>query len=254
MVISLRISELAERSGVPATTLRFYETAGLLPAERTAAGYRVYTDESVDRLQFIASAKHLGLPLEEIAELLAVWQAGSCSDVRADLRPRVAARIADAEDRLTELRAVTDLLHRALEHLDALPDRAERCDPECGFLNPAGPHAHPLTPVTLSRRPPMAPAERWQQAPVACSLTGDGMSERAALWAGLLDSAVREQVPDGLRLTLPASRASAVAGLALSEHQCCPFFDFQIHLDGAVMTLQVRAPVKASAMLAELFS
>ncbi|WP_235032650.1 MerR family transcriptional regulator [Actinacidiphila yanglinensis] len=35
-----RISQLAERCGVPATTLRFYEDTGLLPAERTASGYR----------------------------------------------------------------------------------------------------------------------------------------------------------------------------------------------------------------------
>ncbi|WP_416316268.1 MerR family DNA-binding transcriptional regulator [Streptomyces sp. S584] len=36
----MRISQLAERSGVPATTLRFYEGVGLLPADRTPAGYR----------------------------------------------------------------------------------------------------------------------------------------------------------------------------------------------------------------------
>ena len=75
---SLRI-QFAERSGVPASTLRFYETTGLLPAERSAAGYRIYSGDSVERLQFIAAAKHLGLPLEEIAELLGVWQSGACS-------------------------------------------------------------------------------------------------------------------------------------------------------------------------------
>ncbi|WP_345128150.1 MerR family transcriptional regulator, partial [Streptomyces chiangmaiensis] len=41
-----RISQLAEHSGVPASTLRFYETAGLLPAERTASGYRVYGEDA----------------------------------------------------------------------------------------------------------------------------------------------------------------------------------------------------------------
>lgn len=38
---SYRISQLAERSGVPATALRFHEDTGLLPADRTPAGYRV---------------------------------------------------------------------------------------------------------------------------------------------------------------------------------------------------------------------
>jgi DNA-binding transcriptional MerR regulator len=67
---TMRISQLAERTGVPATTLRFYETAGLLPAERTRSGYRVYGEEAVERLAFIGAAEGLGLPLEEIAELL----------------------------------------------------------------------------------------------------------------------------------------------------------------------------------------
>ncbi|WP_406693273.1 MerR family transcriptional regulator [Saccharopolyspora sp. ID03-671] len=73
----MRISQLAERTGTPATTLRFYETSGLLPAERTPAGYRIYGEDAVDRLAFIDAAKHLGLPLEEIAELLRVWESGA---------------------------------------------------------------------------------------------------------------------------------------------------------------------------------
>ncbi|MFD4918137.1 MerR family transcriptional regulator [Streptomyces virginiae] len=57
---ALRISQLAERSGVPASTLRFYETAGLLPAERTPSGYRRYGE----RLGSISSAKCSELPPE----------------------------------------------------------------------------------------------------------------------------------------------------------------------------------------------
>lgn len=77
-----RISQLAERSGVPATTLRFYEDAGLLEAGRTPAGYRVYGEDAVERLGFISSAKLLGLALEEIRELLEVREQGVCAAVR----------------------------------------------------------------------------------------------------------------------------------------------------------------------------
>lgn len=56
----LLISQLAERAGVPATTLRFYESAGLLPAGRTPGGYRVYGEDAVERLAFITAAKRLG--------------------------------------------------------------------------------------------------------------------------------------------------------------------------------------------------
>ncbi|WP_405801709.1 MerR family transcriptional regulator [Streptomyces sp. NBC_01506] len=66
----MRISQFAERCGVPATTLCFCEGAGLLLADRTPSGYRTFGEEAVERLAFIGAAKHLGLPLEEIGELL----------------------------------------------------------------------------------------------------------------------------------------------------------------------------------------
>ena len=63
----LRISEVSERTGFSGPTLRYYEQIGLLPApERTGAGYRVYGDRDVARLDFIARAKRLGCSLDEI--------------------------------------------------------------------------------------------------------------------------------------------------------------------------------------------
>ncbi|MCO5997815.1 MerR family transcriptional regulator [Actinoallomurus rhizosphaericola] len=256
----MRISQLAERSGVPATTLRFYETAGLLPADRTPAGYRVYGQDAIERLSFIDAAKHLGLPLEEIAGLLAVWESGACADVKAGLRPRVAARLAEAERRIAELTAFTGTLHRALAHLDALPDRAGRCDPGCGFLGPAAPTAPPPSepfprPAPEEERPPRpeAEAEHWRGAPVACSLTGPEVTERAAHWQRVLTGAEHEPIDDGVRLTLPAEHAAELAALAAEEQRCCPFFDFRLHLNGAVAHLEVRAPADGAALLTDLF-
>ena len=75
----LRISQLAERTGFPATTLRYYETLGLLgPVARQANGYRAYGPDAIARLQFVDRAKRLGVPLEEIAELVEVWSGGEC--------------------------------------------------------------------------------------------------------------------------------------------------------------------------------
>ncbi|MFJ8313464.1 MULTISPECIES: MerR family transcriptional regulator [unclassified Streptomyces] len=251
---TLRISQLAARTGVPTTTLRFYETAGLLPAERTASGYRIYGEDAVDRLAFIDAAKHLGLPLEEVAELLAVWESGACAEVKADLRPRVAGQITNAEQRITELTAFTASLHRALKHLDALPDRTVPCDPACGFLAPAA-SSRTTVPVTLSPRRTAAEseAERWRTASVTCSLSPDDIGERTVQWQQLVDGAVRQTIPDGLRLTLPATRAGDIATLASSEQQCCPFFNFRLHLDGPVLHLEVRAPADRAALLADLF-
>ncbi|MFE1932699.1 hypothetical protein ACFW95_20510 [Streptomyces sp. NPDC059474] len=65
--------------------------------------------------------------------------------------------------------------------------------------------------------------------------------------------AERTPVPGGLRLTLPADRTAIVAVLAAAEQQCCPFFDFRLHLDGRVLHLEVRAPADAADLFAELF-
>jgi DNA-binding transcriptional MerR regulator len=124
-VTSLRISELATRTGVPATTLRFYETAGLLPADHTAAGYRVYGQDAVQRLAFISSAKVLGLPLEEIRDLLGVWEQGVCAAVRERMLPLVAERIADADRRQAELAAFSTRLAEVHEQLSTPPRRAD---------------------------------------------------------------------------------------------------------------------------------
>ncbi|MFF4857830.1 MerR family transcriptional regulator [Streptomyces rubiginosohelvolus] len=263
---SMRISQLAERSGVPATTLRFYESAGLLSADRTPAGYRMYGEDAVDRLAFIGAAKHLGLALEEIGELVGVWEAGACRDVKADLRPRISARLAEAEARAAELAAFTASLRGALAHLDALPDRAGRCDPECGFLAPGsstsgsapvsgGAHGGRPVDVVLSpgQRAAGEEAERWRSAPVACSLGGDGLHERTARWREAVAGATRVAVPEGLRLTLPVDRVTRIAELAAAEQECCPFFDFRLHLDGPHLHLEVRAPADGGALLADLF-
>ncbi|EWS95282.1 MerR family transcriptional regulator [Streptomyces filamentosus] len=265
---SMRISQLAERSGVPATTLRFYESAGLLSADRTPAGYRMYGEDAVDRLAFIGAAKHLGLALEEIGELVGVWEAGACRDVKADLRPGISARLAEAESRAVELAAFTASLRGALAHLDALPDRAGRCDPECGFLAPgAGTPAPGPAPVSggsrggqpvdvvLSpgRRAAREEAERWRSAPVACSLSGDGLRERTARWHEAVAGATRTDVPEGLRLTLPVDRVARIAELAAAEQACCPFFGFRLHLDGPYLHLEVRAPADGGALLTDLF-
>ncbi len=236
----MRISQLAQRTGVPATTLRFYETAGLLPAERTAAGYRVYGEDAIERLGFIGSAKHLGLALEEISELLSVWTSGPCQDVKADLRPRLVARIVGAQDRAAELAAFTTRLQDALERLDALPDRLHRCDAQCLLTRVEKP---------ISREP-----DRWRTAPVACSLDGAEAKDRAPRWHELLAGAVREVIEDGVRLRLPTQRAGQIAALAAEEQQCCPFFDFRLHLDGPMLALEVRAPASGADLLKELFT
>ncbi|WP_239517700.1 hypothetical protein [Streptomyces sp. ICC1] len=69
----------------------------------------------------------------------------------------------------------------------------------------------------------------------------------------MVEGAVGTAVPDGLRFTLPAERTASVAALAAAEQQCCPFFDFRLHLDGKVLHLEVRASADGTILLTELF-
>ncbi|MCX5346089.1 hypothetical protein [Streptomyces atratus] len=107
--------------------------------------------------------------------------------------------------------------------------------------------------LSPSRQAAEQDTERWRTAPVACSLTGDGLSERTAQWHEAISGAVRTAIPDGLRLTLPAARTTAVAALAADEQQCCPFFDFRLNLDGQELHLEVRAPADGAGLLTDLF-
>jgi MerR family copper efflux transcriptional regulator len=99
----MSISQLSGRSGLPATTLRDYEQVRLLPTRRTASGYRIYDQHSTERLGFISAPKRLGLPLAEIHDLLAVWEADPCRSVKAELRAGLDGRIAETSTGLAEL-------------------------------------------------------------------------------------------------------------------------------------------------------
>lgn len=259
----MRISQLAERSGVPVTTLRFYEQAGLVPAERSAAGYRLYGHDAVERLGFIGAAKHLGLPLEEISELLGVWERGACAQVKADLRPRLAARLDQAEVRRAEVEAFIAELQQALTHLDALPDRAERCDPHCGFLTqrPAtgGPAAdlpwpQPAAPQSYPPQPAQPQTERHEDVPVACSLQPGEFHERAHRWQEVLADGQRRAIDQGVAVSVPAARAGELAALCVAEQECCPFFDFVLRLEGPMASLEVRAPADARTLVEQLMT
>jgi DNA-binding transcriptional MerR regulator len=65
-----RTREFAERAGITVKTLRHYGRLGLLKPVRSGAGYRMYTDRDLERLEQILALKFLGLPLKEIAAAL----------------------------------------------------------------------------------------------------------------------------------------------------------------------------------------
>jgi MerR family redox-sensitive transcriptional activator SoxR len=66
---ALLIGELAERAGIAASAVRYYESIGVLPEPYRVSGRRRYGDDTLKRLEFIAAAQRAGFTLREIAEL-----------------------------------------------------------------------------------------------------------------------------------------------------------------------------------------
>jgi DNA-binding transcriptional MerR regulator len=129
----MRIGELANTTGTTPKTLRFYEDVGLLtPAGRTAAGYRTFTADAVDRLNFIRRGRSAGLTLAQIREVLELRDAGAtpCRHVQ-DL---LDARLTDLDRQIAELQALRETV--AHLHEDASTADPDACRPQdiCRYL------------------------------------------------------------------------------------------------------------------------
>ena len=128
------IGETAERSGFSASALRYYEGIGLVePSTRTDAGYRLYDDESLARLSFISRAKQLGCTLEEITDLVGIWNGERCGPVQRRFHDLVTDKLAAAERQIAELTALTDQLRHTAGML-AGPATDGPCNAECACM------------------------------------------------------------------------------------------------------------------------
>ncbi|MBN8579257.1 MAG: MerR family transcriptional regulator [Anaerolineae bacterium] len=69
----MKIQEFSQQTGLPAKTIRYYESIGMLrPPQRLPNGYRQYNEQDLERARFVAGARSLELSLDEILELLAM--------------------------------------------------------------------------------------------------------------------------------------------------------------------------------------
>lgn len=102
----LTIGELAERSGVASSALRYYEAEGLISSTRTTGNQRRYQRSTLRRVSFIRSAQRVGLSLEEITAALATLPGGRTPTPAdwARLSHQWRERINEQIDRLERLR------------------------------------------------------------------------------------------------------------------------------------------------------
>lgn len=119
----MNIGDAAKRSGVPAKTIRYYESIGLIPAaDRTDSGYRDYGGKDVEALKFIAQARSLGFSVKEVGDLLQLWRdQGRAS---ADVKRIAAGHVAAVERKIEELQAIRRTLLGLMEACagDGRPD------------------------------------------------------------------------------------------------------------------------------------
>ena len=119
----MNIGEAAKASGVSAKMIRHYESVGLFPqAARTDAGYRQYTDSEIGTLRFIRQSRDLGFSIEQIRELLGLWQNRRRSS--RQVKALAQAHIEELDAKLKELQAMKATLVHLVHccHGDDRPD------------------------------------------------------------------------------------------------------------------------------------
>lgn len=103
--MEMTVGAAADAAGVTAKAVRLWESKGLLPtAQRTDAGYRLFTDDDIRVLQFIRQAKTLGLQLTEIKSILDLQRDGAAPCHR--VTELLDARIREIDHTLTDLKAL----------------------------------------------------------------------------------------------------------------------------------------------------
>ena len=143
----MKIGELANATGLTTKTIRYYELNRLLDEpRRTDSGYRLYDSEAVERLEFIKKAKNLGLSLEEIRDILVLYEQrlSPCVHVLA-LLDRKLEQVDNMIRNLDEFRR--ELLRLRLEsqvRLEQLPEESR----VCGIIE-RGIHRTGEVPLTL---------------------------------------------------------------------------------------------------------
>ncbi len=141
------IGEAARRAGVSARMVRHYESLGLLPpVGRTDSGYRQYTEADVHALRFVGRARTLGFSMEEIRELLGLWQ--DKSRASGNVKRIAQAHIDDLGERIAAMQA----MQRTLQTLVSCCQGNDR--PDCPILDDlaAAPQSPGALPKTSLRR------------------------------------------------------------------------------------------------------
>jgi len=123
----MNIGQVAEASGLPSKTIRYYEDIGLVRPARSANGYRAFSRQDAHKLAFLARARSLGFSIEDCRKLLSLYE--DRNRASADVKRIASQHLAEIDRKIAELES----LRAALSHL------VEKCHgddrPDCPILD-----------------------------------------------------------------------------------------------------------------------
>lgn len=122
----MNISDVSQKTGLPAKTIRYYEEIGLLTPNRSENGYRVFSETHLHKLAFLGRARTLGFSIEDCRTLLALYEDESRAS--ADVRAVAEEHLKQINDKISQFEEMRATLQH-LVHSCAGDDR-----PDCPIL------------------------------------------------------------------------------------------------------------------------
>jgi MerR family transcriptional regulator, copper efflux regulator len=144
----IRVGELARAVGKTVRAVHLYEELGLLaPVDRTQGGFRLYTEDAVDRINWITKLQAIGFSLSEIQGFVREFESADTGRTAAGrVREVFQAKLAEIRQQMIQLRVVENDLVEALEYLESCDGCAPTYKPvECKSCDHDG-HAAGATP------------------------------------------------------------------------------------------------------------
>jgi len=118
----MNIGDVAEASGLPAKTIRYYEDIGLIKPARAANGYRDFSDSDVHKLTFLHRSRSLGFTIEDCRTLLSLYE--DRSRASADVKAVAEDHLVQIDQKIEELQSLRGTLAHLVSscHGDDRPD------------------------------------------------------------------------------------------------------------------------------------
>jgi MerR family copper efflux transcriptional regulator len=124
---TFRVGDLAKRTGKTVRALHLYEELGLLePVDRSKGGYRLYDDDAITRVRWIAKLQEMGFSLNDIQTITRQWgKSGSAPDAMARVEGLLREKLAETREQIQRLQTLASELEDSIAYLDTCPT----CDP-----------------------------------------------------------------------------------------------------------------------------